>query len=178
MSTLSSKLFIQQYSARIRAGWLDVPVSGGAGNFSLHHRVQTGSGAHPTSYPRAISRGIKRLGREADHTLRLVLRSRKRGAISPLPNTSSWRGAQLKHRDNFTFTCSSCNILFLLGSSFSYRALLQGRQSVFTSQCNELLTVGNLLTFSWVSSVAPIEFFKSNFTLTTTAFSVLWNICP
>jgi hypothetical protein len=23
----------------------------GAGNFSLHHRVQNGSGAHPTSYP-------------------------------------------------------------------------------------------------------------------------------
>jgi hypothetical protein len=27
-----------------------------------------------------------------------------RGAISPLPNMPSWRGAQLKHRDNFTFT--------------------------------------------------------------------------
>jgi hypothetical protein len=23
----------------------------GAGNFSLHHRVRTGSGAHPASYP-------------------------------------------------------------------------------------------------------------------------------
>jgi hypothetical protein len=26
-----------------------------------------------------------------------------RGAIPPLPNTPSWHGAQLKHRDNFTF---------------------------------------------------------------------------
>jgi hypothetical protein len=26
------------------------------------------------------------------------------GAIPPLPNTPSWRGAQLKHRDSFTFT--------------------------------------------------------------------------
>jgi hypothetical protein len=26
------------------------------------------------------------------------------GAILPLPNASSWRGAQLKHRDNFNFT--------------------------------------------------------------------------
>jgi hypothetical protein len=26
------------------------------------------------------------------------------GAIPPLPNTPSWLGAQLKHRDNFTFT--------------------------------------------------------------------------
>jgi hypothetical protein len=26
------------------------------------------------------------------------------GAIPPLPNTPSWRGAELEHRDNFTFT--------------------------------------------------------------------------
>jgi hypothetical protein len=25
-------------------------IPGGAGNFSLHHRVQNGSGAHPASY--------------------------------------------------------------------------------------------------------------------------------
>jgi hypothetical protein len=28
-----------------------VRFSVGAGNFSLHHRVQNGSGAHPASYP-------------------------------------------------------------------------------------------------------------------------------
>jgi hypothetical protein len=28
-----------------------VPFPAGAGNFSLHHRVQNGSGAHPASYP-------------------------------------------------------------------------------------------------------------------------------
>jgi hypothetical protein len=27
------------------------PVAAGAENFSLHHRVQNGSGAHPASYP-------------------------------------------------------------------------------------------------------------------------------
>jgi hypothetical protein len=26
------------------------------------------------------------------------------GSIPPFPNTPPWRGAQLKHRDNFTFT--------------------------------------------------------------------------
>jgi hypothetical protein len=26
-------------------------IPGGAGSFSLHHRVQTGSGAHPAPYP-------------------------------------------------------------------------------------------------------------------------------
>jgi hypothetical protein len=28
-----------------------VRLLAGAGNFSLHHRVQNGSGAHPSSYP-------------------------------------------------------------------------------------------------------------------------------
>jgi hypothetical protein len=39
-----------------------------AGNFSLHHRVQTGSGAHPASYPMCAGNlplGVKRLRRKA-----------------------------------------------------------------------------------------------------------------
>jgi hypothetical protein len=43
----------------------------GAGNFSLHHRVQTGSRAYPASYPmgtRGPFPGVKRPGREADHS--------------------------------------------------------------------------------------------------------------
>jgi hypothetical protein len=43
-----------------------------AGNFSLYHRVQNTSGAHSASYPMgtggAISLGVKRPGREADHS--------------------------------------------------------------------------------------------------------------
>jgi hypothetical protein len=38
----------------------------------LHHRVQNGSGAHPASYPmvtRGSFLGLKRPGREADHSL-------------------------------------------------------------------------------------------------------------
>jgi len=38
----------------------------------------------------------------------IVPRSRMRGAIPPLPSMPSWRGAQLKHRDNFTFTFVEC----------------------------------------------------------------------
>jgi hypothetical protein len=41
----------QWYSTGLRAGWLGVWVPAGAGNLSLHHRVQTGSVAHPASYP-------------------------------------------------------------------------------------------------------------------------------
>jgi hypothetical protein len=43
----------------------------GAGNFSLHHRVPNGSGAHPASYPMGTKGsflGVKRSRREADHS--------------------------------------------------------------------------------------------------------------
>jgi hypothetical protein len=49
-----------------------VQFPAGANNFSLrHHRVQTGSGAHPTSYPMGNGGsfpGVMRLGREADYS--------------------------------------------------------------------------------------------------------------
>jgi hypothetical protein len=41
------------------------------GNFSLHHRVKNGSGAHPASFPmgtRVYFPRVKRPGREADHS--------------------------------------------------------------------------------------------------------------
>jgi hypothetical protein len=41
-------------------------------NFSFRHRVQTDSGAHPTSYllgSVGFSLGVKWPGREADHSL-------------------------------------------------------------------------------------------------------------
>jgi hypothetical protein len=41
----------QRYSAGLRAAWSVVRVPAGAGNFSLHHRIRTGSRAHPASYP-------------------------------------------------------------------------------------------------------------------------------
>jgi hypothetical protein len=43
----------------------------GAGNFSPNYRVQNGSGAHPASYSmdtKGSSLGVKRPGREADHS--------------------------------------------------------------------------------------------------------------
>jgi hypothetical protein len=43
-----------------------------AGSFSLHQRVQNGSGAHPASYSTGIwdssSGGVKRPGLETDHS--------------------------------------------------------------------------------------------------------------
>jgi hypothetical protein len=48
---------------------IGVRFMAGAGSFSLHHLVQTGSGAHPASCQMgALSLGAKRLVREADHS--------------------------------------------------------------------------------------------------------------
>jgi hypothetical protein len=59
----------QRYSAGLRAGWSEVRIPAGARKFSLHHRVQTGSGALSASHPTSTSGSRdKRLGREADHS--------------------------------------------------------------------------------------------------------------
>jgi hypothetical protein len=43
-----------QYSAGLWTRWsrFRVRFLAGAGNFSLHHHIQNGSGAHPASYPK------------------------------------------------------------------------------------------------------------------------------
>jgi hypothetical protein len=79
----------------------------GAGNFSLHHRVQNDSGAHPASYPmgtRGSFPAVNRPGCEADHSLPSSIKEKEWVELYlHSPNTPSWRGAQLNHRDNFTF---------------------------------------------------------------------------
>jgi hypothetical protein len=49
--------------------------------------------------------GVKRLGREADYSLPSSVEVKEWVELYlHSPNMPSWRGAQLKHRDNFTFT--------------------------------------------------------------------------
>jgi hypothetical protein len=78
----------------------------GAGNFSLHHRVQNVSGAHHDSSPRGTfpGGGVKQPGHEADHSFPSSAELECMELYLHSPNTPSWRGAQLKHRNNFTFT--------------------------------------------------------------------------
>jgi hypothetical protein len=69
----------------------------GAGNFSLHHRDQNGSGAHPASYPmgtRGSFLGVKQPGREADHSPPSSAEVKECvGLYLHSPNTPSWHGA-------------------------------------------------------------------------------------
>jgi hypothetical protein len=47
-------------ATRLGAGRLEFQgsIPAGAGNFSLHHRVQNGSGAHPGSFPGGKAGGV------------------------------------------------------------------------------------------------------------------------
>jgi hypothetical protein len=94
-------------STGLRAGSSGVRVPTGAENFSLHHRVKFGSGAHPAGgwVPGALSLRVKRLGRKADH-LQLVQRSRMCGAIPPLPPYAfmAWSSVKAQGQLYFYFT--------------------------------------------------------------------------
>jgi hypothetical protein len=74
--------------------------------FTTASRTALGLTQPPIQWvPGALSMGVKQPRREAHHSPPSSdVGQRKSGAIPPLPNTPSWRGAQLKHRDNFTFT--------------------------------------------------------------------------
>jgi hypothetical protein len=76
----------------------------GAGNFSLHHHVQNGSGAHSASY----SVGTRALSRGAKLTTHLHLVPRSKNAWSHTTTLPiRLHGVVLslkKHRDSFTFT--------------------------------------------------------------------------
>jgi hypothetical protein len=55
--------------------------------------------------PGSLSLGVKRPGREADHSPPISADVKIRGFIHPFLHTSPRRSAQLaKHRDNTTFT--------------------------------------------------------------------------
>jgi hypothetical protein len=53
--------------------------------------------------PGAPSLGVKRSWCEADHSPPSSAEVKAARSYTSIPNAPSWRGAQLKHRDNFTF---------------------------------------------------------------------------
>jgi hypothetical protein len=82
----------QWHIAGLGAVWSGIRVPAGAGNFSVHHRVQTGSGSlqPPLQWvPGALSSGLKRPRREADHSSHLVPRSiRLHGVVLSLKKST------------------------------------------------------------------------------------------
>jgi hypothetical protein len=68
-SSCNSVVYCYCYGLNDRGSRVRFPA--GAGNFSLHHHIQNGSGAHQSPIqwvPGAISLGVNRSEREADHS--------------------------------------------------------------------------------------------------------------
>jgi hypothetical protein len=57
--------------------------------------------------PGALFLAVKRPESEADHLPPSTAKVKNSWSYSLLPNMPSWHGAQLKHRDKFTFTFMS-----------------------------------------------------------------------
>jgi hypothetical protein len=82
-------------------------IPGGAGNFSLHHHVQTGSGAHLASYSTGTGGSFPE-GKAAGSWSWSLTSVKCRGqrmhwAIPPLPQYVFMAWCLVKHRENFTF---------------------------------------------------------------------------
>jgi hypothetical protein len=107
LDILSQFISVLGYGLDDRGSRIRFPV--GAGNFSLHHRVQNGSGAHPASCPMAtrVSLRVKRPGREVNHSPPSSDEVKENVELYlHFPNKPSRKCAQLKkkHSDNFIFT--------------------------------------------------------------------------
>jgi hypothetical protein len=74
--------------------------------FSIMSRPASGPTQSPIQWvPGAVSLGVKRLGRDADHSAPSSAEVKNGGVITPLPHTSQLRDAYLiKPRDKFAFT--------------------------------------------------------------------------
>jgi hypothetical protein len=97
---------LSRYSDELRArrpGFDSWPGQG----FSLLDRIQTGSGAHPAPYPMgtggAISSGVKRLCREADHSPPTSAELKNTEIYTSTPPYAFMAWCLIKHSDDFTF---------------------------------------------------------------------------
>jgi hypothetical protein len=89
---------------------------GGVFLFTTASRPPRGSSyLHIQWVPGALSLAVKPPGREAD---RSHLSSAEELYLH-FPNTPSWRGAQLKYMDNYTFTFTG--VLITVASYFKYK---------------------------------------------------------
>jgi hypothetical protein len=110
LTTYFGAAITQWYSAELRLNDRGFESRQGLGIFPFC--TASRPTLRPTQPPIQRVSGALSLGVKLTTHLYLVPRSRMRGAIPRLPHTPSWRGAQLKHRDNFTLTtymavCSS-----------------------------------------------------------------------
>jgi hypothetical protein len=88
-----------------RGSRVQFPAGAGIFLFTTMSRMALGPTQPPIQWvPGALSLGVKRLEREADHSPPSSAKVKEWVELYlHFPNAPSWRSAQLKHRSNFTF---------------------------------------------------------------------------
>jgi hypothetical protein len=114
---------------------IEVSIPGRGWEFFFHHRVQTSYEAHPTSYPmgtRGFSLGVKRLGRETDHSPPSSAEVENAWSYTSAPQYAAIaRCSVKKHGGNFTVTFT-----FTVAPLYqNYILNLQTLNSVVTFMC-------------------------------------------
>jgi hypothetical protein len=143
----------QWHSAWLRAGWSGIRIPTGAGNFSLHHCVQTDSGVHP----RALSLGIKRPGVKADHSSPSTMH----GAIPPLPQYvfMAWCSIKKAQRQLYLFLIppmrASCPTHFILLDLFTLEHFCYNLYSLIWGSCKASVTLSRQ---EWKLNSPQLEF--------------------
>jgi hypothetical protein len=104
-NTLPVVQLLQQITVVTRSSGFDSRRGLGIFLFTTASTTSLGPTQPPIQWvPEALSLGVKRLGHEADHSPPSSAEVKEWAELYlQSPNTPSWRGAQLTHRDNFTF---------------------------------------------------------------------------
>jgi hypothetical protein len=124
-------------------GWMIGGSSPGSGwEFSLRHRVQNGSAAHPASYPMG-TRGSFPGGVKLTTHLYTVPKSRMRRAILPLAQYAFMaRCSVKKHRNNFTFTLLPNRLGTVLSQLYAVHTLITDHLEALLGFSNASFTKG------------------------------------
>jgi hypothetical protein len=98
---------IFKYTTKSRDSSVGITTRLWAGNFSLHHWVQNGSGSHPASYPTGTGgsfRGSKAAGAWSCPLIPSSAEVKNAWSYTSSPKYVFMAWCLVKHRDKFTFT--------------------------------------------------------------------------
>jgi hypothetical protein len=114
-------------------GFLEFDSQRGLGIFLFTTAPRTSQGPNtpPIQWGQALSLGVKRPGREADHSPHLVPRSKNEWSYTSTPQYAFMAWCLVKHRDNFTFTCTFTSATRRSLVSFAAITLCVASQRVF-----------------------------------------------
>jgi hypothetical protein len=171
---------------------IGVRVLSGTGSFSPHYRAQTFSAAHPASF--TLDTRVSFLegegSREWNWPLNCIQCQGQECVEVYIhsPNTHSWHGAQLKHRDNFTFTWNAWCISsyhspgyilrLIFVSPFHLSHLVSSLEVLRSNFCMQFMLFAcmtHISSFKYANLLIPWNTVTENVSSNKEMILLLWN---